>query len=166
MINKNLWVYGHYTDEGELFYIGIGPMERAFTLKSRNKKHHLISDKFGWNVGILWGPTNDRALVLQKEIELIARYHMYTRDPLHVKHACNFSSGGEASSFGCRWTLSQEQRKEISDKNKKFYASLTAEERKVRAQKRKSTKGYSLSSVTRQNISRGMKRYYNSKLDH
>lgn len=161
--NKDLWVYGHYTDEGELFYIGIGTMQRAFTLKSRNAKHKIIREKYGWNVGILWGPTNDRTLVLEKEIEFIAKYHTHTRDSKQVKYACNFSSGGEHSSAGCRWTLTPEQRQQISLKNRAFYASLTSEERKERVKCRKSTKGSILSEQTRKNISIGRKQYLINK---
>lgn len=110
---KTYWVYGHYTDDGILFYIGAGILSRFFTLKCRNKKHKFIRENFGWSPGVLAGPFQTRDEMFQAEIFYIAKYHTHTRDPQANIFASNLSSGGKAPSKGARWTLTQEQKENL-----------------------------------------------------
>lgn len=58
------YVYGHYTDDGELFYIGKGTGDRAFQTY-RNDDHLSVSEMYGCNPKILIHNLN------QEEAELI-----------------------------------------------------------------------------------------------
>jgi hypothetical protein len=46
-IDNNVCVYAHYTEEGNLFYIGIGHFKRAYDHKSRNAIWRNIVRKHG-----------------------------------------------------------------------------------------------------------------------
>lgn len=48
------YVYGHYkADTGELFYIGKGSGNRAWSIRNRNKHWHSVVNKHGFTVSIL-----------------------------------------------------------------------------------------------------------------
>lgn len=62
------YVYGHYTDDGDLFYIGKGKGNRAF-LNGRNSVHDRIAKMFGCNIRILLDNLTEReALFIENEL--------------------------------------------------------------------------------------------------
>lgn len=61
------YVYGHYTDDGELFYIGKGTGDRAY-MNGRNSVHDRIAKMYGCNVKILLDCMNEEeALFIENE---------------------------------------------------------------------------------------------------
>lgn len=51
--NIQYWVYAHYTDENEIFYIGVGQISRAYSIRGRNRHHKRVRELYGMNIGIL-----------------------------------------------------------------------------------------------------------------
>jgi hypothetical protein len=65
------YVYGHYkADTGELFYIGKGQGDRAWSRKNRNRYWNFVVSKHGFEVIILENDLTEEQ-ALQKEKELI-----------------------------------------------------------------------------------------------
>lgn len=97
---KQFWVYGHYTDNGELFYVGKGTMYRAFNMRERNYVHKGIQKKHGCHVGIVWGPTYDENEAYEKEELYVRELHTCVYDENRVKHAANLDWGGLGAATG------------------------------------------------------------------
>lgn len=181
--NPTYWIYGHYTDDGILFYVGAGLLKRFFSLNDRNKKHKLIREKYGWTPGILAGPFKTRQEMFEKEIELIAKYHTHVRDPQANHFACNFSIGGECTSRGSRWKYTPEQliahrermnRPEVrakisaaSKRNAPNNPGLTKKGQKLSEEAKKklseSKQGTKLSEETKQKIRESVRKFLKEK---
>ena len=97
---KQFWVYGHYTDDGELFYVGKGTMYRAFNMRERNYIHKGVQKKHGCHVGIIWGPTYDEDEAYKKEELYVRELHTCVYDECRVKHAANLDWGGMGAATG------------------------------------------------------------------
>ena len=62
------YVYGHYTDNGDLFYVGKGTGDRV-NQYSRNSVHDRVASMLGFNPRIILGGMNEReALFLENEV--------------------------------------------------------------------------------------------------
>ena len=113
-------VYKHLKPDGEIFYIGIGVVEkRAFSKHGRNNHWHNTIKKHGYSVEII---CDDVDYNTAKKIEkYLIRY--YGRKDLGLGSLVNFTDGGEGA-----LNVSQKERdikaKRIREynKNKKDYS--------------------------------------------
>jgi hypothetical protein len=110
--NSMAYVYGHYkADTGELFYIGKGVRNRAWSHYCRNKHWNNVVNKHGLEVKILYdGLTDEEAY--EKERELIAE--------VGLQNLTNIMEGGEGpTSAGIRRMFEDpEYRQKIADANR------------------------------------------------
>lgn len=121
-VNK-YYVYGHYTDNGQLFYIGVGTIlnfktskhsqiyARAYHFSNRTKFWKNIANKHGVNVKIL-SHFNTKEESLQEEKRLIEKFG---RKCMNGGILCNISTGGEIGPTGRIFKMSEEQKKKLSD---------------------------------------------------
>lgn len=122
-VNK-FYVYGHYTNNNILFYIGVGTIRnfksekntvkysRAYHFFNRNKYWNNIKNKYGVQVKIIQ-TFKTRQECLDKEKELITQFG---RRVLKTGILCNMSSGGEIGPIGVSHIKSESLRKQISDR--------------------------------------------------
>ena len=104
-MKKDYYVYTHKTkDTHEVFYVGVGSGNRAFTKNSRNIYWHRKTKKHGFDVEIL---IRDLCLYEAYKIEIELIRH-YGRDSL-----CNLTDGGDGVK-----NPSSEARKKMSDAKK------------------------------------------------
>jgi hypothetical protein len=117
------YVYGHYTqDTGVLFYIGVGTVlsksnkekskySRAYHSKNRNKFWNSVVNKHGVKIKILsyWDSKEDS---LKEEAKLVEQYG---RRCMNQGILVNISSGGEVGPIGRTFTMSEEQKKRLSE---------------------------------------------------
>lgn len=127
---KKYYVYGHYTNNNKLFYIGVGTIinlktnriisrySRAFHKANRTKFWDNIVTKYGLKVKILFEYyTKEEAL--DKESELVEKFG---RRCMNNGILCNISSGGEIGTVGRKFVMSETQKKKLSDiKSQDFY---------------------------------------------
>lgn len=122
-VNK-YYVYAHYTEKGNLFYIGVGTIlnfkskkqtqiySRAHHFSNRNKFWKSIANKYGVKVKILFEyPTKEESL--NKERELVEQYG---RRCMKQGILTNISLGGEIGPIGRIFKMSEKQKKLLSDK--------------------------------------------------
>lgn len=117
------YVYGHYTNDNKLFYIGVGTIlnfkskkhsqiySRAYHFSNRTKYWKNISNKYGVNVKIL-SHFNTKEESLQEEKRLIEKFG---RKCMNEGILCNLSIGGEIGPTGRIFKMSEEQKKKLSD---------------------------------------------------
>lgn len=85
-MDTKYYVYGHYTLDGRLFYIGKGTRKRAWEISDRNPHWHNVKNKYGICIKILLSSlTEEEALI--KERELIAE--------IGLDNLTNIRPGGE-----------------------------------------------------------------------
>lgn len=81
---NNFYIYAHYTkDNNELFYIGKGKGDRAYSKKGRNKYWKSVSDKHDYTITIL--------------IKNLQEYDAFIQEILAIKELspkCNLTAGG------------------------------------------------------------------------
>lgn len=121
-VNK-FYVYGHYTNDNKLFYIGVGTIlypnskthkqiySRAYHFSNRNKYWKNISNKYGVVVKIL-SEFYTKEESLKEEEKLV---ELYGRRILKTGNLCNISSGGEIGPIGRIFKMSLKQRQLLSD---------------------------------------------------
>lgn len=140
------YVYGHYkADTGELFYIGKGTGDRAWSKKDRNKHWHHTVKKHGYIVKLLHEHlTEDEALT--KEIALIAE--------VGLDNLVNILPGGEGftSDIARKNWQDPEVRQKMLDGLKKAFQG--EEFRKHRSEQAKARMAV---PEARQNLSEKMK---------
>ena len=117
------YVYGHYTNDNKLFYIGVGTIlnfkskkhsqiySRAYHFSNRTQYWKNISNKYGVNVKIL-SHFDTKEESLQEEKILIEKYG---RKCMNEGILCNLSTGGEVGPTGRIFKMSEEQKKKLSD---------------------------------------------------
>lgn len=102
-------IYRHLKPNGEVFYIGIGSLKRAFSDKGRNRFWERVAIKCGYEVQILKSNLSwEEAAEL--EIYLIS---FYGRRDLGTGTLVNLTEGGDGVI-----NLSDESRKRLSDSKK------------------------------------------------
>jgi hypothetical protein len=103
------YTYGHYTEDGRLFYIGKGVGRRAQLKTNRNKHWHHTVAKYGLKVQIFakWATEKE---ALDHECLLIAYY----KNEVGIK-LVNCTDGGEGSSG---FVMSAEQKAKLSASSK------------------------------------------------
>ena len=117
------YVYGHYTNDNKLFYIGVGTIlnfkskkhsqiySRAYHFSNRTQYWKNISNKYGVNVRIL-SHFNTKEESLQEEKRLIERFG---RKCMNEGILCNLSTGGEIGPTGRIFKMSEEQKNKLSE---------------------------------------------------
>lgn len=127
---KKYYVYGHYTNKGELYYIGVGTIlnlktkkesskySRAYHLNNRNKFWTHVFNKHGLKIRILYEfYTKEESLLKEKEL-----VEKYGRRILGKGLLTNISSGGEVGPIGRTFKMSKEQKEKLSKiKSHTFY---------------------------------------------
>ena len=106
----NYYIYSHIQeDTGEVFYIGKGKGNRAYSDKDRSNLWKNVAKKHGWKVVLL---CNDLTELEAFEVE---KFYIkeYGRRDLGTGTLVNMTDGGEGRS-----NPSEETRKKISDKSK------------------------------------------------
>ena len=94
MMTSMFYNYIHKTaDTGQVFYVGKGKGQRAWS-RARNKKWHNVATKHGHVVEIVWNAENEQES-LDYEVWLIDLHETYHFDnPRGL--GCNFTRGGES----------------------------------------------------------------------
>lgn len=127
---KKYYVYGHYTNNNRLFYIGVGTIlnfksqketqrySRAYHFSNRTNIWNNTRNKYGVKVKILHKYyTKEESL--RKEKELIEKFG---RKIMNEGFLTNISTGGEIGPIGRKFKMSDEQKKKLSDiKSKTLY---------------------------------------------
>jgi hypothetical protein len=127
---KRHYVYGHYTNEDVLFYIGVGTITnlktdkiisrytRAYHKSNRTKFWNSIVSKHGLKVKILFEYyTKEESL--KKEAELVEKFG---RRCMNNGILCNISSGGQIGPIGRRFKMEDAQKRKLSEiKSQEFY---------------------------------------------
>ena len=120
---KQFYVYGHYTNDDKIFYIGVGTIlnfkskkhsqiySRAYHFSNRTNYWNNISNKCGVNVKIL-SEFYTKEESLQEEKRLIEKFG---RKCMNNGILCNLSSGGEIGPIGRIFKMSEEQKRKISE---------------------------------------------------
>lgn len=119
---KRFYVYGHYTLESKLFYIGVGKILNTKTLKLKSKYsrayHFCNRTRFWRNIcnknGVVVKILNEystREDALKEEKRLISFYGKRLKGGI----LCNLSDGGEQGPIGRTFKMSDAQKKLISD---------------------------------------------------
>ena len=103
------FTYGHYTEDGRLFYIGKGMGRRAQSRTNRNKHWRHTVAKYGLKIQIFATWATERE-ALDHECSLIAYY----KNEVGIK-LVNCTNGGEGSSG---FAMSEEQKAKISAASK------------------------------------------------
>jgi hypothetical protein len=119
---KKYYVYGHYTNEDKLFYIGVGTIlnlkskthtqrySRAYHSKSKTALWKNVREKHGLKVKILFEYFTKRES-LEKEKELIEKFG---RRVMKEGYLTNISTGGEIGPVGRIFKMSKEQKQYLS----------------------------------------------------
>ena len=117
------YVYGHYTNDNKLFYIGVGTIlnfkskkhsqiySRAYHFSNRTNFWKNVSNKYGVNVKIL-SHFNTKEESLQEEKRLIEKFG---RKCMNEGTLCNLSTGGEIGPSGRIFKMSEKQKKKLSE---------------------------------------------------
>jgi|WetSurMetagenome_2_1015567.scaffolds.fasta_scaffold19849_3 hypothetical protein len=128
---KRFYVYGHFTENGDIFYIGVGTSSgrqsnkpkmlypRAYHFKNRTKFWKNVRNKYGIVVKIL-SIHHTKEESLKEEKRLISKYGRRCKD----KNGCltNLSEGGEIGPIGFTFVMKQEQKDLLSElKSRTFY---------------------------------------------
>jgi hypothetical protein len=127
---KKHYVYGHYTNENVLFYIGVGTIlnlktnkhisrySRAYHRANRTKFWNNVVSKHGLKVKILY-QFYTKQEALEKELELISKFG---RRCMNNGILCNISSGGEIGPVGRKFIMSEQQKKKLFEiKSMSYY---------------------------------------------
>jgi len=127
---KKHYVYGHYTNENILFYIGVGTIlnlktnkyiskySRAYHKANRTKFWNNIVSKHGLKIKILF-KFDTKQEALNKEAELVEKFG---RRCMNNGILCNISSGGQIGPIGRKFKMSEEQKEKLSNiKSMSFY---------------------------------------------
>jgi hypothetical protein len=97
------YVYAHYTEKGELFYIGKGKNDRAWHKRGRNNYWTKITKKYKYEVKIIEDNLDEQqALIL--EVQLIER----------CRPRCNFAVGFNASTSCRKHTDHEKEARKLS----------------------------------------------------
>ena len=120
------YVYTHSTTEHQVFYVGKGTKNRAFSNRGRNTKWKWVSEKHGLKIEIVkFFEIESEAFAFEKE--LIKFHNTLTSDWSSLTVACNFTEGGSGGSItgGLKFPnrkrpppVTQETRDKISKANK------------------------------------------------
>lgn len=109
------YVYGHYTLDGRLFYIGKGTGKRAWIAYNRNSHWNRVKNKHGIEIRILKDElTDEQAYKYEQELILLERENPHC-------YLTNISDGGEYPppfSKGNKWDASSIEKREITKKHR------------------------------------------------
>jgi hypothetical protein len=100
--------YIDVTNDGRIFYVGMGNDNRLNRRAARNKRHGHVAKKHGLRREVALSSEN-RQDAIDHEIKLIAEYHTFVDDPLYNGIGCNYTRGGE----GC--PCSEETKRKMSE---------------------------------------------------
>lgn len=119
---KKFYVYGHYTNEGIIYYIGVGTIlnlktnkikskyARAYHFRNRNKYWKHVKHKHGLKVKIL-DEFYTKEESLDREKELIFMFKKRVDGGL----LCNISDGGEIGPIGRKMPMKEAQKRLLSE---------------------------------------------------
>lgn len=105
------YAYVDTTDDGRVFYVGMGDDRRLARRLGRNRRHTHTAKKHGLNRCII-ATFCERQEAIDLEIKLIAEHHTFVDDTSYNGIGCNYTKGGE----GC--PCSEETRRKISESRK------------------------------------------------
>jgi hypothetical protein len=117
------YVYGHYTNDNKLFYIGVGTIlnfkskkhssiySRAYHFSNRTRFWNNIRNKYGVNVKIL-SHFNTKEESLKEERKLIEKFG---RKCMNEGMLCNLSIGGKIGPVGRIFKMSEKQKIRLSE---------------------------------------------------
>jgi len=120
---KKFYVYGHYTNDGRIFYIGVGTKmhltskkhsqvyNRAYHFSNRTKYWKNIRAKHGVKIKII-SEFYTKEESLKEEKKLIQKFG---RKCMNEGSLCNLSSGGEVGPVGRIVIISEAQKKKMSE---------------------------------------------------
>ena len=108
--------YVDLTNDGKIFYVGMGDDSRVTHLLGRNKHHSHVAKKHG-QIRKIVESFETRQSAVELEIKLIAEHHTFTDDPEYNGIGCNYTRGGE----GC--ACNEETKQKISTSIKRGFAS-------------------------------------------
>jgi hypothetical protein len=111
LINYKYFIYTDKTNDGHIFYIGMGKIERL-SKYSRNKYHKSISKEYGINRYIIYA-CNDYKQLKEMEVYFIRIYNTYWYEN-QDKKVCNFTKGGDGT---VGLIFSEDHRRKISESN-------------------------------------------------
>lgn len=101
IVPKDFYVYVHRTLSGQVFYVGKGCGQRAWS-NSRNDYWHRVVKKHGLLVEII-APGLQEWYAFELELELIAKYGR--------ENLCNLTDGGEGASGQIQTEKTKQQRR-------------------------------------------------------
>jgi hypothetical protein len=128
-IKNDFYVYMHIKEESdEIFYVGKGRKNRAFSKHGRNKHWNNIVQKYNYKVDILYeGLTNDEACIIEKDfIKKIGRKDLMLGTLVNMTDGGDGVVGNEPWNKGKKmdpsWNkgriISEETKLKISESNK------------------------------------------------
>lgn len=124
---SNKIVYKHLKPNGEIFYIGIGSKNRAYSKNNRNKYWKNIVNKYGYKIEIMF--TNlTKEEVCQIETYLIC---YYGRKDLNTGILVNMTNGGEGIN-GFKHSEASRLKMKITNKNKTKKGKTCSKETKLK----------------------------------
>lgn len=107
-MKNDICIYRHLKPNGEVFYIGIGSLKRAYTFKDRNKYWHHVVDKYDYEIQILkTGLSKEEACELES---ILISY--YGRKDIGTGRLVNMTNGGEGA-FGV--LISEDRKKKVGE---------------------------------------------------
>lgn len=122
-IVKKYYVYGHYTNEDKLFYVGVGTIlnlkskthtqrySRAYHSKSKTALWKNVKEKHGLKVKILFEYFTKKE-ALDKERELVEKFG---RRVMKEGYLTNISTGGEIGPVNRVFKMSEKQKEYLSE---------------------------------------------------
>lgn len=146
---KHFYVYAHFTEVGDLFYIGKGKNNRAFSNKGRSKYWKRVKNKHGIKIEII------EKDISEEEAFILEMMFIEVLNP-----RCNFTKGG---SGGCTWVKYSEEEKtktlkKCSEARKKWWNSKDKNYKKKHLEKLvQGVKNY-WKSFTKEELSKEQKR--------
>lgn len=137
----------HDLNPPEVFYVGKGKNDRAWSSKQRSRFWHSITSKAPWSVCFhAIGLTEDEAVILEREL-----IDLFGRRDVGLGPLVNHTNGGEGIS-GLVFT--DEHRRKLSESNANKGKPLSD---LVRRRMSKSKIGHEVSDQTRDKLSKALK---------
>ena len=108
--------YVDLTNDGRIFYVGMGDDARLKRLLGRNKHHTHVAERHGQERKIV-ATFEERQDAIDLEIKLIAEHHTFVDDPEYNGIGCNYTRGGEGR------PCSDDMKQKMRDTIKSQYAN-------------------------------------------